>query len=531
MSDPTESPQAEPAPPASEAADAPARLRELVAERRAAMDALRAQGVEPYPPGGGALDRVGEVRARFEGQGAEANDERAALAPGEDSGEPVRVAGRVVATRGHGRLAFLSLRDGEDELQVMARLDRLGSEGLALVTELHEGDWVRAEGTVARSKRGELSVDADAVTLVGKALRPLPDKWHGVREPETRYRHRELDLAASEQARATVRARAVVLAALRAELDERDYLEVETPLLHPIPGGANATPFVTHHEALDVDLYLRIAPELYLKRLVVGGLPRVYEVGRVFRNEGLSTRHNPEFTMLEAYQAHAGYAEMMELTQALVQRAATALAQAGLREEGLVARLGEVEVDLSGQWPRRPMLDLVAQAVGEPDLDLSDRARLARLCAAHHVPIEERWGPGKLALELYEKLVEPHLREPTFVIDYPVEVSPLARRHPDDPELTQRYELIVAGRELTNGFSELTDPDDQRARFEEQARAKAAGDAEAMPIDEDYLAAMELGLPPTGGLGLGLDRLLMLLLGRESIREVVAFPTLRPRGR
>ena len=482
MSDPSTPQHASEAAGEPAGAEAPARLRELIAERREAMDALRARGLDPYPPGGGRLDRVGDVVARFDGE-----------------------------------------LDGDPE-------PAAGAEGFALTDDLHEGDWIAAEGTLARSKRGEPTVDADAVTIVGKALRPPPDKWHGVREPETRYRHREMDLAASQEARAMVRARAVLLAALRAELDERAYLEVETPLLHPIPGGANATPFVTHHEALGVDLYLRIAPELYLKRLVVGGLPRVYEIGRVFRNEGLSTRHNPEFTMLEAYQAHAGYGEMMALTQGLIQRAASALAEAGLREGGLVTRFGEAEVDLSGDWPRRPLLDLVAEAVGVERLDLGDRARLAELCAAHRVPIEDRWGAGKLALELYEKLVEPHLWEPTFVIDDPVEVSPLARRHPDDPGLAQRYELIIAGRELTNGFSELTDPDDQRERFEEQARAKAAGDAEAMPIDEDYLAAMELGLPPTGGLGLGLDRLLMLLLGRESIREVVAFPTLRPRG-
>jgi lysyl-tRNA synthetase class 2 len=485
----------------------------VAADRRAKRDALRARGVEPYPVGVAVRDGLGETHRRYAD----------ALESGQDSRDFVRVAGRLVRQRGHGRLVFLVLAEGDDELQVMCRQDRLGQAGMEAAGELDVGDWVAAGGTVARSKRGELSVDADEVELIGKSLRPLPDKWHGLRDVETRYRHREVDLAVNPQARRVLQHRARVLHALRGELAARDYLEVETPVLHPIPGGANATPFVTRHEALDTDLYLRVAPELYLKRLVAGGLPRVYEIGRVFRNEGLSPRHNPEFTMLESYQAYADYHDMMDLTEQLIQAAATAATGE------LTATVGQREVDLSAPWPRRRLLELVAEATGAEGLSLAEpRARFQALCDTHHVAVEPAWGPGKLAVALYEKLVEPHLVEPTFVLDYPVEVSPLARRHRDDPALTERFELLIGGREMANAFSELTDPVDQRQRFEAQAAAKAAGDTEAMAVDEAYLAAMELGMPPMGGLGIGLDRLVMLLAGVESIRDAIAFPTLRP---
>jgi lysyl-tRNA synthetase class 2 len=314
-----------------------------------------------------------------------------------------------------------------------------------------------------------------------------------------------------------------VLSALRAELLDRGYVEVETPVLHPIPGGALARPFTTHHNALDIDLYLRIAPELYLKRLVAGGMPRVFEIARVFRNEGLSPRHNPEFSMLESYEAYADYHDVMDLTEALLRRAA---------QEAIGATTvphGGREVDLGGSFARRTLLDLVRDATGEADLSYATSVDAVRaLCERHGVQHEDAWGTGKLVLELYEKLVEHTLWEPTFVTDYPVEVSPLARRHRADPDVTERFELIVAGRELVNAFSELTDPDDQRARFTAQAAARAAGDAEAMPIDESYLAAMEFGMPPMGGLGMGIDRLVMLLADVATIRDVILFPTLRP---
>ncbi len=482
----------------------------LTAERRATLAQLREQGAEPYPVGVSPSHRIGEVVATWDG----------AIEPGQGSEQRVSVGGRLVLRRGHGKLAFLVLREWDDELQLFCRRDVLGEQGMEAVELLDLGDWVVAEGEVVRTKRGELSVQPDRVTLVGKALEPPPDKWHGLRDTESRYRRRWVDLAVNADSRRVFEIRSAAVRAMRAELDQRRYLEVETPILHPIPGGAAAKPFATHHNALDIELYLRIAPELYLKRLVAGGLARVYELGRVFRNEGLSPRHNPEFTMLESYEAFADYHDMMELTQALLQRAAL---------EAIGQTTTPAGVDLAGWWPRVPLLDLVRQAADAPDLGYdSDLTDVRSLCEQHAVSFDDDWGVGKLVLELYEKLVEHTLADPTFVIDYPVEVSPLARRHRSDPHVTERFELIIGGREYANAFSELTDPDDQRERFEAQAAARAAGDEEAMAVDEDYLAAMEFGMPPMGGLGVGVDRVVMLLAGTDTIRDVILFPTLRP---
>ncbi|MGH8902203.1 MAG: lysine--tRNA ligase [Egibacteraceae bacterium] len=494
-------------------ANLPGRLDELVAERRGKIARLREAGVDPYPVGVRVPDTLVAVREAFGDR----------LEPGEHSGHRVSVGGRLVLRRGHGKLVFLVLREGDVDLQAIAQLDVLGEEGMATVADLDVGDWVTVSGEVVRSRRGELSVQATGVTLLGKALRPLPDKWHGLSDLETRFRQRYVDLAVNAQARRVFAIRSKVIAALRAELIERGYVEVETPMLHPIPGGAMAQPFVTHHNALDIDLYLRIAPELYLKRLVAGGMPRVFEINRNFRNEGLSPRHNPEFTMLESYEAYADYTDIMSLVQALVQRAALeAVGATSLVYDGR-------PVELGGLWPRRTMLNLVREATGCAALSYEDPLDKVRaLCGDHDVPVEESWGVGKLVLELYEKLVEATLWDPTIVMDYPVEVSPLARRHRSDPHVAERFELIVVGRELANAFSELTDPDDQRARLQAQARAKAAGDEEAMVVDEDYLRAMEYGMPPMGGLGIGVDRLVMLLADVQTIRDVILFPTLRP---
>ena len=493
--------------------DQSTRLDEIIAERRAKLDRLRADGIDPYPVGVRVTSSLEEVATAFAEK----------LEAGEESDHVVSVAGRLMLRRGHGKLVFLVLREADTDLQVMAQLDALGAEAMARVADLDVGDWVAAEGPVIRTKRGELSVKAATVTLIGKSLRPLPDKWHGLRDTETRFRQREVDLTVNAESRRVFMVRSKVMRALRGELDDRGYVEVETPMLHHLPGGALAKPFETHHEALDLQLYLRIAEELHLKRLVAGGMPRVYEIGRVFRNEGLSTRHNPEFTMLESYQAYADYSDVMDLTQALLQRAANEAAGT------LELTYGERPVSLGGQWQRRSLLELVREATGEASLSYSDDARDVRaLCANHDVHADDAWGVGKLVLELYEHLVEHTLWDPTFVIDYPVEVSPLARRHRDNPDVTERFELIVTGRELANAFSELTDPVDQRERFEAQARAKAAGDDEAMVVDEDYLRAMELGMPPIGGLGIGVDRLVMLLADVQTIRDVILFPTLRP---
>ena len=493
--------------------DQSTRLDEIIAERRAKVDRLRAAGIDPYPVGVRVTSSLEEVVTGFADQ----------FEAGEESDHVVAVAGRLMLRRGHGKLVFLVLREADTDLQVMAQLDALGEEAMARVADLDVGDWVAAEGPVIRTKRGELSVKAASVTLIGKSLRPLPDKWHGLRDTETRFRQREVDLTVNAESRRVFMVRSKVMRALRGELDDRGYVEVETPMLHHVPGGALAKPFETHHEALDLQLYLRIAEELHLKRLVAGGMPRIYEIGRVFRNEGLSTRHNPEFTMLESYQAYADYSDVMSLTQALLQRAANDAVGT------LDLTYGERDVSLGGQWQRRTLLDLVREATGESSLsyetDLSD---VRALCGTHGVHTEDAWGVGKLVLELYEHLVEHTLWDPTFVTDYPVEVSPLARRHRDNPDVTERFELIVTGRELANAFSELTDPVDQRERFEAQARAKAAGDDEAMVVDEDYLRAMELGMPPIGGLGIGVDRLVMLLADVQTIRDVILFPTLRP---
>ncbi|MPZ71796.1 MAG: lysine--tRNA ligase [Nitriliruptorales bacterium] len=485
----------------------------LSAERHAKLERLRAEGIDPYPVGVRVTHSLLAIVAAYADR----------LDAAEETEDRVAVGGRLVMRRGHGKLVFLVLREGDAELQVMAQLDALGEEAMERVADLDVGDWVCAEGVVIRTKRGELSVKAQRVTLIGKSLRPLPDKWHGLRDTETRFRQREVDLTVNAAARRVFRTRSLVIRALRSELDGRGYLEVETPVLHHVPGGALARPFATEHQALDIPLYLRIAEELHLKRLVAGGLPRVYEIGRVFRNEGLSPRHNPEFTMLESYEAYADYHDVMDLTQALVQRAA--LEAVGTLE----LPYGDGRVDLGGTWPRRSLLDLVRAATQRYDLDYDTPLNDVRqVCSRHGVHVDEAWGTGKLLLELYEHLVEHSLWDPTFVIDYPLEVSPLARRHRANPHVAERFELIVNGRELANAFSELTDPLDQRERFEAQARAKAAGDEEAMVVDEEYLRAMEFGMPPMGGLGIGVDRLVMLLADVHTIRDVILFPTLRP---
>ncbi|HUH06457.1 MAG TPA: lysine--tRNA ligase [Egibacteraceae bacterium] len=513
MSEATPRPDGAAAADEADHADGVGRLEEMIEERRSKLARLRSQGIDPYPAAVRVTHGLSDVQADWSDR----------LAPDESSGARVVVAGRLALRRGHGKLAFLVLREADAELQIMAQVDVLGEAEMALVADLDLGDWVAAEGEVVRTRRGELSVRAEAITLIGKSLRPLPDKWHGVRDQETRYRQRYVDLAMNPDSRRVFDIRAKAVAALRGELTDRGYVEVETPMLHPIPGGAAAKPFVTHHNALDLDLYLRIAPELYLKRLVAGGMPRVFEINRSFRNEGLSPRHNPEFTMLESYEAYADYLDIMDLTQALLQRAAReAVGSTRITYDGR-------EVDLGGEWPRRALLDLVVEATGRADLSYAAPVEdLRAVCADHDVPVEPGWGPGKLVLELYEKLVEHTLWDPTFVIDYPVEVSPLARRHRRDPQVSERFELIIAGREFANAFTELTDPDDQRKRLESQARARAAGDDEAMAVDEDYLRAMEFGMPPMGGLGLGVDRLVMLLADVQAIRDVILFPTLRP---
>ncbi|MCS5677552.1 MAG: lysine--tRNA ligase [Acidimicrobiales bacterium] len=464
----------------------------------------------------------GGVPYRFEptATAAAVEAEHAGLADGEESGVVVTVAGRLMLRRDQGKLAFGDLQDGTGRVQLFA-MERL-TPNFESFTGLHLGDWVGVTGEVLRTRRGELSVRVDSWVRLAEARRGFPDKWHGITDVDIRYRQRYVDLWVTEESRGTFVARSRIFSATRRWLEDRGFLEVETPVFHPIPGGALARPFTTHHNALDLELYLRIAPELYLKRLTVGGFDRVFEIARVFRNEGLSTRHNPEFTMLELYQAYADYGDIMCLVENLVSHLALELhGTTSLSYDGR-------DLDLAAPWRRATLLELLEEHEGL-SVDLgTPRDELVRLCEERDIPVESHHGPGKLIMELYEKTTEPELWGPVFVTDYPKEVSPLSRDHRDRPGWVERFEGIVAGREICNAFTELVDPEEQRARFEAQEVGKAAGDAEAMAVDEDYLRALEYGLPPTGGLGIGMDRLVMLLTDTTTIRDVILFPTLRP---
>jgi lysyl-tRNA synthetase, class II len=480
---------------------------ELLAERREKLERLREAGVEPFPHAFGERTDIAALRA-----------EHAALAPGADTGARTRIAGRIAARRGHGKAAFLDLRDRTGQIQLHSRADVLGEESHERLVGLDLGDFIGVEGEVFTTKRGELSVRVEGWVLLAKSLRPLPDKYHGLEDVETRYRRRELDLLANRETRELFEVRAGTVAAIRAWLDERGFLEVETPVLQPLYGGALARPFVTHHKALDRDLYLRIATELYLKRCVVGGIERVYELGKDFRNEGISPKHNPEFTMLEWYEAYADYLDAAERTEQLVASVAERVLGATT-----IARDGK-EIDLSPPWRRTTLRDAILERT---DVDLANRPSREELAAAMDSEPDETEGWGKLVDGLLSKLVEPALVQPTFVLDYPVELSPFAKSHRSEAGLVERWEAFVGGIEIANAFTELNDPDEQRRRFEQQRDEMARGDEEAQPFDEAFLEALEYGMPPTAGVGLGIDRLAMVLSGARSLREVVLFPTMR----
>lgn len=462
-----------------------------------------------------------ELPYRFEATHscAEIAADHSGLAAGTETDSAVSLAGRIMLRRRQGKLVFSTLQDSTGRIQLFAAAERSPDfDGFA---ELSIGDWVGVGGIVMTTRRGELSVRVDSWTLLARTQHPFPDKWHGLSDPDVRFRRRYLDLWVTAESRDRFAKRSETLASLRRRLADQGFTEVETPMLHPIPGGALARPFATRHEALDCDLYLRIAPELYLKRLVVGGMERVFEIGRVFRNEGMTTRHNPEFTMLELYRAYADHDDMMALTERLVADTATDVTGS------TVVVFNGRDVDLAPPWRRATMEELIAEHTGaEVSLDMSV-GDLRAVCERLDVAFEPRHGPGKLVLEIYEKTVEARLWAPVFVTDYPLEVSPLAREHRSRPGYAERFEAIVAGRELCNGFSELTDPAVQRARFEAQQAVRDAGDDEAMTLDEDYIGALEYGLPATAGLGIGVDRLVMLLTDAPSIRDVLLFPTLR----
>lgn len=438
-------------------------------------------------------------------------------------GQQVAVAGRIVALRAHGKSCFADLRDVSGTVQLFARFNLLGPERFADFTDLDLGDIISARGNLIKTRTGEVSVELVAFTVLAKSLRPLPEKFHGLRDPELRYRQRYLDFMVNDQARARMVGRARLIACLRRSLDQRGFIEFQTPILQPIYGGAHARPFTTYHNALQMQLYLRIAPELYLKRLLVGGFERVYEIGPMFRNEGVDTRHNPEFTMIEMYQAYADWEDMMALAEGLVGELVAEL------HGGTTFTYCGHEIDVSPPWRRLPLVEAVAEATGVDFLALDGDQAARAACAHLDLDDVEKDTWGGLLEKCFDRYVQPHLIQPTFVTEHPVVVSPLAKRHAHKPACTYRFEIFIGGEETGNAFSELNDPLDQRRRFEQQAAARAAGDDQAHPLDEDFLTALEYGMPPAGGMGMGVDRLAMLLLDTPNLREVIAFPLLRPR--
>jgi lysyl-tRNA synthetase class 2 len=491
-------------------------LDEQIQNRRAKRQRLAAAGIDAYPHRFEGSVEPSAVHALYGGRTAEELDAAAIR---------LAVPGRVRAIREHGKSAFLDLHDGRGKLQLLVRKDQLPEAARLTLDNLDLGDLAGASGQLMRTRAGELTLRADDLTLLAKALRPLPEKWHGLADVETRYRQRYLDLATNPESRRVFELRAALVKGIREFLDARGFLEVETPMMQLVPGGAVARPFRTHHNALDLDLYLRIAPELYLKRLLVGGIPRVYEINRNFRNEGISTRHNPEFTMLEFYAAYADFSTMMEWTEEML----TGLAERALSIlEAPAISYGGVALDFARPWRRYGVREALTHFGGIDPARLEDAASLEAELAARGLPPPPGGGYGHLLMALFEHLVEPHLGQPTFIVDYPVEVSPLAKQRPDDPRFTERFELYAGGMELANGFSELNDPDVQAERFRQQLAARERGDLEAHLFDHDYVRALEHGMPPAGGEGIGIDRLTMLFADRTSIRDVILFPLLRP---
>ena len=483
---------------------------EIIALRRTKLERIRSRGADPYP-------------ARF--HRTHTAQQAIRLLQGEPAPQDtVTVAGRITAMRQMGKATFIDLRDGSGRIQAYLKQDTLGPQAYETLRDIDLGDFLGVSGTLFHTRTGEPTVQAASFILLAKALRPPPEKWHGLQDVEVRYRQRYLDLTANAPVRDAFITRSRIIAAIRRFLDARCFLEVETPILQATAGGAAARPFITHHNALDRDFYLRIALELHLKRLIVGGFDKVYELGRVFRNEGVSTRYNPEFTMLESYEAYADYTDVMAMVEQMISQVA--------QEVVSTTRVpwSDTVIDLSPPWPRITLRDAIRQHSGVDFEAHPDLESMREAVAGCGIPIDEHWGRGKLIDELMSVTVQPKLLQPTYLIDYPVELSPLAKRKPDNPRLVERFELFIAGMEVANAYTELNDPMDQRQRFLEQASLRAAGDEEAEVADEDFLVALEHGMPPTAGLGIGIDRLVMALTGHTSIREVILFPALRERG-
>ena len=471
-------------------------------------------GVNPYPEHSEVSDYVVDIDAKY-----------ADLGDGENTEDVVKIGGRIVAKRGQGKIVFVVLRDTTGDIQLFCRINDMAESDWTLLGQLDLGDIINVEGAVVRTKRGQLSVAPRQIKLLSKAVRPLPEKFHGLSDKETRYRQRYVDLIVNEDVRDTFRKRSAILSAFRRYMEEDGYMEVETPILQTIQGGATAKPFITHFNALDQECYLRIATELHLKRLLVGGFERVFEIGRIFRNEGMDLTHNPEFTTMEAYRAYSDLEGMKELAEGVIKAAARAI---GL--EGAILYQDQ-EIDLFGAWPSRPMTEIVSDVLGENVTMDTPVEELAAHAKKHGIEVKSDWGPGKIIAEIYDEIGEDSIVNPTFVCDYPVEVSPLAKRNEEDPRLTHRFELVIAGHEYANAFSELNDPVDQAERFARQMEEKAEGDDEAMEYDEDYVRALEYGMPPAGGIGIGIDRVVMLLTNSASIRDVLLFPHMRPEGK
>lgn len=471
------------------------------------LQELKEKGINPF---GGRYERThyaSEILADFENL----------------EGQDVVVAGRIMAKRAMGKASFAHVQDYSGQIQIYIRLNDIGTDTYELFSHLDIGDIIGIKGSVFRTRTGETTVSAKDLVLLSKSLRPLPEKWHGLKDVELRYRQRHVDLIVNPDVKKVFILRSKIIQSIRRYLDSKGFLEVETPTMHPIAGGASAKPFITHHNALDIDLYMRIALELHLKRLIVGGLERVYEIGRVFRNEGISTRHNPEFTMIELYQAYADYHDMMDITEQMISH----IAQEVLGTQKIIYQ--GTEIDLTPSWPRLTMVEAVKKYTGVDYYGFESDEHARQVAAELGVHVSADATKGTVLNELFEEKVEGNLVQPTFIIDYPIEISPLAKRREDDPSFTYRFEVFITAREFGNAFSELNDPVDQRERFKKQMEQRAKGDEEAQMHDEDFVRALEVGMPPTGGLGIGIDRLIMLLTDSASIRDVILFPTLRPR--
>ncbi len=490
-------------------------LNDQLIVRREKMETLRKKGIDPF---GGRFERTHKARQLKELYGDLDNEQL------ESQNIYVQVAGRIMTKRRKGKAGFAHIQDVSGQIQIYVRLDAVGEEQYELFKMADLGDIVGVKGQVFKTRVGELTIQVTDFQILTKSLRPLPDKWHGLKDIEQRYRQRYLDLIVNHESQRTFIVRSKIIKAIRNYLDDKGFLEVETPMMHSIAGGAAAKPFITHHNALDMDLYLRIALELHLKRLIVGGLEQVYEIGRVFRNEGISTKHNPEFTMLELYQAYANFEDIMDLTEDLISHFAKEVL--GTTK----IKYGEYEIDLTPGWKRAHMADLIKEHSGvdfwQP-LSLEDARSLAN---EHGIEIDENMQVGHIMNEFFEQKVEEKLIQPTFVYGHPTEISPLAKKNAEDPRFTDRFELYIVGRELANAFTELNDPIDQRERFEQQLKERELGNEEAHMMDEDFLLALEYGMPPTGGLGIGIDRLVMLLTDSQSIRDVLLFPLMRSRS-